>query len=220
MAPGCKIGTLIKDTPTLLGRLSVYRATHAPGMGPFPELMQHAEEEIIIPLTGELAVIDREQSRRVGPGSLLHIPSWSPHNLPCIGEVPADFFVLKLLGTEGSAPNADKDLAILPFDSRPLLPGNGLRQRGESVWRLVADGARLRFGRFILEGGHGYPVQSHEHDLLLILLRGRLWGIGHDTEGPAVVYYPAGCPHAASPVPEEAEFISIELRVGIGEPTP
>jgi quercetin dioxygenase-like cupin family protein len=212
LAPGCDIQTMVKDCPTLPGVLSVYYATQAPGMGPYADLGQHAEDEIIIPLSGELAVIDEARTRRIGPGSLLHIPTWGLHNLPCVGDAEARFFVLKLLARDGEAPEADRDLVTLAFDELPLGPGVGLCQRGESVWRCLADGSRLRIGKFFLEGGYGYPLHSHDHDLILVLLNGRLHGIGHDTKGPAIIYYPAGCPHAVSPTPEGAEFISIELH--------
>lgn len=212
LALGCNIQTMVKDCPTLLGGLSVYYATHAPGASPYTDLGQHAEDEIIVPITGELAVIDEARSRHIGPGSLLHVPAWGLHKLPCVGDIEGRFFVLKLLAQDGEVPEVDRDLAILPFDELPLGSGAGLRQRGESVWRRLANGSLLRIGRFLLEGGYGYPLHSHDHDLILVLLHGRLRGICHDTKGPAVIYYPAGCPHAVSPTPEGMEFISIELH--------
>ncbi len=59
----------------------------------------------------------------------------------------------------------------------------------------------------------GYPVHSHDYDLLLVLTHGRLEGLGHLSEAPAVIYYPAGTPHGAAPTGVElTRMIAFEFH--------
>ena len=64
----------------------------------------------------------------------------------------------------------------------------------------LANGGRLVVDAIRLTPQTGFPLHSHEHDLMLVLLRGQMHGLGHITSAPAVIYYPAGTPHGLEPL--------------------
>ena len=62
----------------------------------------------------------------------------------------------------------------------------------------LANGGRLVVEAIRLTPQTGFPAHTHEHDLMLVLLRGQMHGLGHVTAAPAVIYYPAGTAHGLS----------------------
>ena len=213
LVPGLFIHTLAKDQPTLSGSLSVYHMTQEVGLSRLGELKSHAEAEFIFPITGSLEIQEPSQHRGFGTPSLLYIPAWCRHEVQSGAAARAEFFTLKLL-TGSAARQADEQTEIVlhRFDESVGAKDYGELSEVGSIWLETTNPFKLRIMRIKLEGCRGYPPHAHEHDLLLLLMRGRHRGLGYDVQAPAAFYFPAGCLHSSIPVPESGEFMAIEIH--------
>lgn len=233
VAEGWTITPLVRDYPGLMGSLTVYASTLEPGVMPHA-MHSHPEEEIELLLRGELELITPEQTFRLGPGSLHFQPAGASHTMRSVGSEPALFLVLKW--------SAEGDIGAAEPSGRAVFDGTTLAQWEErpGIQRqplggplTLANGTQLVVYAAHWRAQSGCRLHVDPHDSLVVLAAGRWAGFGHDTEAPAVVYYPAGaahgvravdaeptlafylqfypagCLHAASPVPAGAELISI-----------
>lgn len=193
------IRTLVKDRPAAMGSFSAYLSLLAAGHIPHG-MHAHDEEEIIVLLLGHLDVHTPHLSRRIGPGSFFFHSPGDEHTHRSVGPESAVFLVFKWRSWEFAA-NTQPEAALPLFDADDLKawPDRaGIHRQRVCEGLSLANGGMLVADAIRIAPRTGYPAHSHDHDLMLILLRGQMNALGHVTSAPAVVYYPAGTPHALS----------------------
>ena len=215
VGPAITIRALKGNYPGLMGTFSAYTAILRASSSPH-ELHTHREEEQIVVLSGELDVFVEDQTDRLGPGGFCHFPSGSGHAISAVGPEDTAFLVFKW-SWESTSGSPAKTVPVL-FTAKVLEPWT--EQRGVQRHRIcqaksLANGATLT-AEFIRVGPHsGYPGHTHDHDLLLVLLRGQLHGFHPPASAPAIIYYPAKTPHMMAPLhPEPTEMIALEFHRG------
>ncbi len=75
--------------------IDLHITTMPPGQMPHPA-HHHVHEEMMLVQDGSLQATISGQSTIVGPGSVIYIHSNEEHGLKCVGDVPAQYFVLAL----------------------------------------------------------------------------------------------------------------------------
>lgn len=213
LSPPWMIRGLMGNYPGYMGQMSVFVSTLEGGHIPHP-LEAHDQEEILVTLSGGLELLTGERTHRLGPGGLVHVPPQGRHRIRAVGPESPEFFVFKwtwqnVLGTK---PNA----------TTFVLEGHGfdraddqavIYQRRVCENQPLANGGRMVVETLRLPPQTGYPLHSHDHDLMLVLLGGQMHGLGHVTSAPAVIYYPAGTMHGLQPVsPDPIEMIAFEFH--------
>lgn len=194
------ITTLKWDYPGLMGTLSVYHGTLAPGQTPH-EIHMHPAEEIEVLLSGAMEVITPDQTVQIGPGSYHYMPPWYPHTIRSVGVEPATFVILKWLPSMPDGTIVTSKPAI--FDAANLAPlalRPGIQSQSAGVPLTLANGSRLEVVAVAWPEPSGIPLHSHPYDTLAVLLSGRWADQCYDALSPAVAYFPLGVPHSLSPV--------------------
>jgi len=172
----------------------------APGSSPHPP-HRHPEEEILLVLGGEADLIlpelpaaDGGFRHRVRRGHLAYYPAGFPHTLEAVGEVPANYLMLKWLGTPSGAP--------VPL--APAIHDLGLDDPAElgAGWssRVILEGATGWLGRLqahlsTVAPGGGYAPHVDAYDVVLLTLEGEIETLGRAVGPHHVVAYGTGEPH-------------------------
>ncbi len=207
------IKTLMGNYPGYMGQISAYHSVLSAGHMPH-EINAHDEEELIVILSGELDVLTPERSHRIVPGGFAHLPPRDLHAVRSAGPESTGFLVFKW--TWQNAAHTRPDATPFLFDGDELasrVDQDGIHRRRVCESQPLANGGRLVAETIRLAPQVGYPAHSHDHDLMLILLRGHMHALGHLTCAPAIVYYPAGTPHGLAPLsPDPIEMIAFEFH--------
>ncbi|MDS3861608.1 cupin domain-containing protein [Thermosynechococcaceae cyanobacterium BACA0444] len=209
------IKPLYQDYPGLMGTLSTYYSVLAPGHIPH-EIHTHDDEEIIVLLAGELDILAPDHRVPIGPGSFFHHPPHDPHTIEAVGSEVACFLVFKWKSE--LKPQTSETAEFFLFNAQDLPPWD--QQKGFQLQVLcenqpLTNGGTLKVGLIHLAPNQGYPPHSHDHDLMLVLLHGEMKALGHNTNAPAVIYYPARTLHALAPVsPAPITIIEFEFHRG------
>lgn len=213
--PELTIRTLKSNYPGPMGAISAYTAILRASANSH-EIHSHREEEQIVVLSGELDAILGDETHRLGPGGFCHFPPGSRHAVRSAGPGDTAFLVFKWTWQSTSGSPA-KTIPVF-FTAKELEPWTeqpGIQRHRICQDQSLANGATLT-AEFIRVGANsGYPEHTHEHDLMLILLRGQLHGFHPPTSAPAIIYYPAKTPHMMAPLhPEPTEMIALEFHRG------
>jgi quercetin dioxygenase-like cupin family protein len=192
------VKTLIAHYPGHMGALSAYYSILSAGHVPH-EIHAHDEEEIIVLLSGKLDVLTPTRSYRIGPGSFIFHPPGDRHSIRSVGPAAAAFFIFKWTWENAARTRTGATLLLHnAAEARPRADQAGMQRRRVCEDRPLAQGGRLVADAIHIAPRAGYPAHSHEHDLLLVLLHGRLHGLGHVASAPAAIYYPAGTLHGCA----------------------
>jgi quercetin dioxygenase-like cupin family protein len=188
------------EFPGTMGILSAYVVTLDSGCSPHV-VHNHLEEEIVVPLTGSVdIVLPGSATRPIGTRNMTFHAHGNQHTYRGGSEQEGHFVVLKWLvpGLTDLPPDNVVLVTDIDTDSGDWTESGGIRRR--RIWDKVplAAGGHLTAEEVEMAPKTGYPVHTHEHDLLLVLTHGQLTGLGHVTDAPAVIYYPAGTPHGAA----------------------
>ena len=99
------------------------------------EIHEHDEEELLIPISGEVEIVKPEGATAIGPGWLVYHSSSSPHTIRATGAEDATYLVLRWSGTEGDSQRR-LPASILPMGA---FLEEGLRrgEQGESLKHAV-----------------------------------------------------------------------------------
>ena len=212
--PEITIRTLKSDYPGFMGGISAYTANLRGGSKPPHDKHTHREEEQIVVLSGELDATIGYETHRLGPGGFCYFPAGSRHAVRSPGPEDTAFLIFKWTweSTSGSpakiAPVLFTGKAHEPWREEP-----GIQRHRICQDQSVANGATLTAERVRVAANSGYPAHTHDHDLMLILLRGQLHGFHPPASAPAVLYYPAETPHMMAPLhPEPVEMIALEFH--------
>lgn len=211
--PGWTIKTLKGNYPGFMGVVSAYYSALSRAQTPH-DMHSHAEEEILVVLSGELAVLTAERHTRIGPGSFFYVPPGAVHTIQSVGLGSTDFLVFKW--TSQSAAHTRPEATVFLFGADALGPWTqdaGIHRQRVCKDQPLANGGRLVAEAICLAPRTGYPAHSHDHDLMLILLRGQMHALGHTTSAPAIIYYPAGTVHGLAPLnPDPIDMLAFEFH--------
>ncbi|MEW5975899.1 MAG: hypothetical protein AB1898_08855 [Acidobacteriota bacterium] len=182
----------------------------------------HDDEEIILPLSGEVDIIradtadaEKIQVERVGFGYLVYHPSRLPHTIRAVGPGPSGYLVFRWSTAPDTAMPRE---AIAPqsFDLRNALdaaPG-GLEHLSRS---LIFEGptrhlARLHAHLSFARPGYGSEPHQDPHDVAVLVLRGSVETTTGRVEAPGVIFHPARKTHFLRNVGEgTAQYLAIEF---------
>lgn len=215
---GWTIKPLIWDSPGFMGSLSIYYSTLAPGVIPH-DIHQHPQEEIEVVLSGEIEVVMPEQTTRIGPGSFHYQPAGHPHTIRGSGDEPASFVLIRwqpatpegaIAPSEGLVYDAT---TLSPWEQRP-----GGQEQQLCPPLTLANGTRLVIYARSWTSQDGCVVHTDPFDSLVVLLHGRICGLGHDTRAPAVIYFSAGTPHVVKPVEDGDTTLTLYFEFYPPEP--
>jgi len=182
--------------PVFECHLSILQAGQTPHA-----IHQHSEEEIIVPLAGQIAIIrdaDPEPvSETIGLGQFAYHAANQPHTLRSEGAGPAKYFVLKW----GKEPRerTEATLASGNFDYRAALLSPGGAAKGFTT-TLLFEGPTQHLGKLhshvsALQPGAGYDPHGDDYDVAMVLLSGVVETVGYRVEAPSAIFYAAHRPH-------------------------
>jgi mannose-6-phosphate isomerase-like protein (cupin superfamily) len=196
---GWTISPLVRDYAGHMGSLSLYHSILATGRIPH-EVHQHPQEEIEILLSGELELIRPGRTTRIKPGGFHYQAPDSPHTIQAVGREPSHFLVLQWSClVPRSADSIPEHLVYDPARLLPWVKRPGIQRQQLCSPLDLTNGSQLHIYAAHWPEDTGYQVHTDPFDVLIVLLRGRLSGLGHDTRAPAVIFYPAGMPHGVFP---------------------
>lgn len=213
MTSGWTIKGLMGNYPGYMGQISAYHSVLSAGHMPH-EINAHDEEELIVMLSGRLDVLTPARSHRIGPGGFVHLPPRDLHAVRSAGPESTGFLVFKWTWQNAARTRPEATPFLFDGDGFDRLTDQGgIQRRRVCESQPLANGGRLVVETIRLAPHVGYSAHSHDHDLMLILLRGHMHALGHITCGPAIVYYPAGTPHGLAPLsPDPIEMIAFEFH--------
>jgi mannose-6-phosphate isomerase-like protein (cupin superfamily) len=204
---------LIEKYPGAMGRMSAFHMALVAGHQPHP-IQVHDEEELLINLSGELELLTPERTHRMGPGGFAFLPPGDPHMARAVGPEFAVFLVLKWTWQNPQARPVARTLVLHGHEFDRVTDQGGIYRRRMCEDQPLANGGRLVVEAIRMMPRTGFPVHVHDdHDLMLVLLRGQMHGLGHVTSAPAVIYYSAKTPHGLEPLnPDVVEMIAFEFH--------
>jgi quercetin dioxygenase-like cupin family protein len=177
--------------------MSCHSSVLAGGHSPHPP-HSHVEEEILIPLHGEVeltlpAGADDPSPRveRVHPGTFAYYPAWQYHTIRNPGTSPVAYLMFKWRAPLTGAPAA-LGLGLHRFA--------GLVPAGESppFWTSrLFEGSTGCLGKLhchlsVVQPGGGYEPHRDAYDVAIVTLEGTVETLGQRVEPMSVIYYGAG----------------------------
>lgn len=210
-----------------LTNLDCHLTVLAAGAVPHPPHV-HRDEELIVPLEGEVDIVRAPgagwtgaTSERAGFGRLVYHASRSPHTIRAVGPGPSSYLVLRWSGRAGDHVSPTT-LAARIFDLRAQLDVQppALEARGRN---LVFEGrthllSRLHAHLSFARPGEGSQPHRDPHDVAIVVLEGAVATPDGPLAAPAVLFHPAGAKHAmrgrgAAP----ARYLALEFVEQIAE---
>jgi mannose-6-phosphate isomerase-like protein (cupin superfamily) len=192
------------DGPTRnLDSLSCHASVLSAGKTPH-ELHEHAEEEILVMLSGQAELViagatpqEPERRESIAPWSLVYYPSGQRHTIHNPGPGSATYLMLKW---KSDKTNGEGGLATSliqsPHERTPYShPGsNGF------ATAVLLDGStkylsKLHCHMTTLEPGGGYPPHADAYDVAIVPLRGRIETLGRELGPHGAVFYAADSTH-------------------------
>jgi mannose-6-phosphate isomerase-like protein (cupin superfamily) len=161
----------------------------------------HVEEELLIPLHGEVEIVipnspfDAEpRTERLRPGSFVYYPAWQHHTIRNPGAPSVAYLMFKWRTAEWGTGD---ELGTEVVRSEDVAPPDGAR----AFWtRPLLDGPTGCLGKLhahasVLAPGAGYEPHEDAYDVAIVMLAGRVETLGRQVEPHSVVYCSAGEPH-------------------------
>jgi mannose-6-phosphate isomerase-like protein (cupin superfamily) len=179
----------------------------------------HVEEELLIPLHGEVELTipsgpaDAAPRReRLRPGALVYYPAWQYHTIRNPGTTPVGYLMFKWRAplTEATEPlgvgiTRFEDLAP-PSDAPPF-------------WtQRLFEGPTGCLGKLhchltVLQPGAGYEPHRDAYDVAIVMLAGTVETLGQTVGPQSVIYYGAGELHGMRNVGDEpARYLVFEFH--------
>jgi len=227
---GWKPYHLFRGMTPNLSRLSCHVSVLSPGITPHPP-HKHADEEILIMLSGEasLVIVDKkpaigEKTQLLRPGSFVYYPANQLHTIRNSGPKPATYLMFKWHSTD--ARNAPAlETSIFEYQkSASRFEGEGLStsvvfQSGTYYLR------KLHCHFSTLPPGAGYPPHIDAHDVAILVLSGTVETLGEQVGPYSVIFYAAGQSHGMKNTGDTvATYIVFEFHRGdslvLGNETP
>jgi quercetin dioxygenase-like cupin family protein len=215
-----RYGIFLGPTPNL-GMLDCHYSVLAEGQTPHPPHV-HDEEEIIVPLVGEVDIIraatagwTESRDQRIGFGRLVYHPSRLPHTIRAVGPGPSGYLVLRWSAPAGERIPADA-VSAASFDLSEALAKEPAETEGSSRTLIFEGPTRLlrRLHAHVSFARPGKGSQPHQdsHDVAVIVLKGAVETTSGRVEAPGIIFHPAGTTHFIRSVGEKpARYLAIEF---------
>lgn len=196
---GWKTLEIFRGAVSSFDRFSSHVSVLSPNKIPHPP-HQHSEQELKIVLSGQVVNIAADgpggavtESDALGCGSFVYHGTRNCHTMRCVSTGPSTYIVIRWTrGIDAPAPAP----FIFDLDAADLSRGV---QVSEGFKVFPIDQAQ-RFGSLrshltFLEPGAGYLPHRDQHDIVLVLLRGKVETLDHEVEGPAVIFHASNETH-------------------------
>jgi mannose-6-phosphate isomerase-like protein (cupin superfamily) len=224
LAPGQRF----QSFPAFHGRtrnveaMACHASVLPPGGVPHPP-HAHAEEEILIPLNGEVELRianspDDPAPRivRAAPGSFVYYPAFQHHTICNPGDATVAYLMLKWTAPAAGRTSPAGTTFVHSIDTLPVEGAGGFRTRlllqAPTSWL-----ARLQAHVTELEPGAGYEPHADGHDVAIIPIAGTIGTLGTRATRGGVVYIPAGSLHGMrNPGSERARYLVFEFHAPPG----
>lgn len=209
--------TLKRDFPGFMGLFSAHVLRLERGAWPH-EVHGHVDEEILIPLSVGVTMVEAGSSRRLSPGDLVFHTPWHQHTHTGETVEPSSILVLRWTVPGAIVVNSSATVDVTDTSLAGVADRHGIRRRRIGTNRPLTSGT-MTVEAIELAPGVGYPVHAHDHDLVLIVTEGQLVDYGTTIPAPSVIYYPAGTPHGAVPLHQGiTRMIALEFHAAPSMP--
>lgn len=190
-----------------------------PGKSPM-QPHKHADDELIVPIEGELEVLMTDSrgplKEHIGPGKFVFNAADQPHAVSGISEKRSRYLVLKWTGRAPQPFEAEVGSSVFSFHKahRHHLKGEPKNFQAETI----LEGATRNLKKFhshasTLMPGAGYPAQKDPIDIAIVLMQGTVKTLDVQATAPAMFFYPAGRPHGLENAgTEPAQYIVFEFH--------
>jgi mannose-6-phosphate isomerase-like protein (cupin superfamily) len=167
---------------------------------------QHPEEELIIPLSGSLEIFRHNDELHHGhngslllPGFLIYLPARDPHMLRGKGPDPSIVVAIRWKGNRRGSTDGILTTSMFDIPENPSPSHHGPPKVSRiHIFEGATDYAEnLRAHSAYIKPGGGYGAHTHPHDLMMLLLEGRLDTMHMQVPSPALLFFPAGTSHWA-----------------------
>ena len=160
----------------------------------------HAEEEILILLSGEADLILPQRTNAnprlpMRQGDMVYYPAYFEHTLETTSDIPATYLMLKWQGRNAKA------RAPLGFAHFNLLKSIDQTEANSGFsTHLLFDGStrylkKLQCHTSTLLPGAGSPPHIDNHAVAMVILRGEVDTLGKSAQPNDVIFYQSGKPH-------------------------
>ena len=179
----------------------------------------HVEEELLIPLHGEVELLITDSPtdpaprlERLRPGSLVYYPAWQHHTIRNPGTSPVAYLMFKWHAASSGA-KTPLTVAVHHFGSAAAPAG------APPFWmHRIFEGPTAWLGRLhshltVMQPGGGYDEHVDAYDVAIVVLSGQVETLGQVVEPLSVIYYAAGEPHGMRNVgTEPARYLVFEFH--------
>ncbi|MGH8246009.1 MAG: cupin domain-containing protein, partial [Gammaproteobacteria bacterium] len=201
-----------------LADMSCHASVLTGGHSPHPPHV-HCEEELLIPLHGEVELLITEgpsdlapRVERLGPGSLVYYHAWQHHTIRNPGTSPVGYLMFKW--------DASRSWAAPSLDTSIFRYGDLTAPAGSaSMWtHRIFEGSTSCLGKLhahltVLQPGAGYEPHVDAYDVAIVVLSGTVETIGQVVDPLSVIYYAAGETHGMRNVAAEpARYLVFEFH--------
>lgn len=183
-----------------LADVSCHASVLSGGHSPHPP-HAHGEEELLIPLRGDVELLiangpsdPAPQVERLSPGSLVYYPAGQHHTIRNPGVSPVQYLMFKW--------DSPRSEVAVPQGTRVFHYGELAPPAGAAdFWtRTIFEGPTSCLGKLhahltVMQPGGGYEPHVDAYDVAIVLLSGTVETLGQTVEPLSVVYYGAGEPH-------------------------
>jgi mannose-6-phosphate isomerase-like protein (cupin superfamily) len=198
--------------------MSCHASVLAGGHSPHPP-HAHVEEELLIPLQGEVELVipsgpvdTQPRVERLRPGSFVYYPAWQHHTVRNPGAESVAYLMFKWRTAEWGAGN-ELGTEVVRFDD--VAPPDGAR----AFWtRPLLDGPTGYLGKLhahstVLAPDAGYEPHEDAYDVAIVMVEGTIETLGREVGPHGVVYCSAGEPHGMRNVGTgPARYVVFELH--------
>ena len=201
-----------------LADMSCHASVLAGGHSPHPP-HAHVEEELLIPLHGEVELLITDSPtdpaprlERLRPGSFVYYPAWQHHTIRNPGTSPVAYLMFKWHAASSGA-KTPLTVAVHHFGSAAAPAG------APPFWmHRILEGPTAWLGRLhshltVMQPGGGYDEHVDAYDVAIVVLSGRVETLGQVVEPLSGIYYAAGEPHGMRNVgAEPARYLVFEFH--------
>ncbi len=207
-------------TPNL-NNLDCHYTVLAEGQTPHPPHV-HDDEEIIIPIVGDVAIIRSDaagwgetREEPGGFGRLVYHSPRLPHTIRAVGPGPAGYLILRWFSPAGAA-EPEGAVKGRTYDFREALadapPDAEDRARVDVFQGPTTALTRLHAHLSFARPGAGSSPHQDAHDVAIVVLEGAVETTTGRVDAPGVIFHPAGKTHFIRAVGDRpARYLAIEF---------